>query len=237
MRLIWNFSRMALSLAMALGLLSAGISSVWASQDRPHWMTALNPLPQETFLLVVKGVYQSRSEAERVQKFITQLMGTTPPDQVDVTDHYEGLPPGKYFIGMLFDSQERAKWWIDFSYRNRQVPKGEIHRVKLKQPSVLPYMPDAVREGKKRLLSSEEAIHRVRSLQDVQRLSQDKALIYKITDYPRNGDLRYEVEILEAKGKHRDPIMVDFVMVSAINGEITERLSAALGQGITSKSK
>ncbi len=233
MRFSWNFSRMGLRIALVFCILLMGGAGTLASQDRPHWMGALNPLPQETFFLVVKGFYGERSEAEKVQKFITQLMGTTPPDQIDTSDYYEGLPPGKYFVGMLFDSQERANWWIDFSYRNRKVPKGEIHRVTLKKSSVLPYMPDAVRNGKKRLLSSEEAIHRVRSLQDVQKLSQGKPLIYKITDYPRNGDLRYEVEILEAKGKHRDPVMVDFVMVSAVNGEITERLSAALGKGIS----
>ncbi|HEX5033963.1 MAG TPA: hypothetical protein VFW62_05740, partial [bacterium] len=83
----------------------------------------------------------------------------------------------------------------------------------------------------KALVSEEEALAQVKALPDVKRLATRKKLRYKFTDYPRNGDLRYEIEIMEDKGK-KDPIMVDFVMVSAISGQVVERLSEALGQKI-----
>ena len=188
------------------------------------------PLPQnEKILLVVKGVFPTKAEAEKLRKFIQQLMVRYPGDRVDKTDVYRGLPPGKWVVGTLFDGRERAKWWMDYSYRNRKISKGQIQEVVLTGESQLPYMPDAVRGSQKRLLTETEAIVRVRELSDVKKLGGLHKLKFKITDYPKNGDLRYEVEILEEKGR-KDPVMVDFVMVSALNGAITERYGESLGK-------
>ena len=198
----------------------------------PPWVTDI-PVPQnEEMYLVVKGTYRTQKGAEAVQQFIEQLMGTTPPDQVDTTEKYQGLSGNPFLVGTLFDSQERARWWINFSYRNRTVPKGEIKRVVVTGRSSLPYMPDPIRNGKKRLLSPEEAVDQVKGQPDIKKLALKKNLIYKLTDYPRNGDLRYEVEVSEFKGKGMNPVMVDFFMVNALNGDITERLSSNLGRNI-----
>lgn len=203
----------------------------------PPWVSEV-PVPQgESLILLSKGIYNTRAQAEKVQGFIAQLMGSTPPDRVDSTDNYQGLPKGRYVVGTLFDSQVRANWWKNFSYRNRKLPKGKILTVALKGTSRLPYYPDAVRRGQKRLLTQAEAIGKVRELPDIQRLGRAKSLIFKITDFPRNGDLRYEVEVLEKRpGRiHRGHgVMVDFIMVSALPNAkrpITERLSQALRRG------
>lgn len=197
----------------------------------PPWVSDL-PIPKnESLYLVIKGIYSSREEAEKLQKFIQQLMVKYPGDRVDSTDHYEGLPPGQYVVGTLFDNHKRAQWWIDFSYRNRQITKGEIQEVRLKKSkSSLPYMPSSHRGSEKRLLTEQEALARVKALPDILKLAKSKKLKYKFTDYPRNGDLRYEIEVLEDRGKRKDGLMIDFIMVSALNGDITERLSEALAQ-------
>lgn len=219
---------------LAAGLLFffAAASSFAAPPKRaalPPWVTDVQIPKNETLILVVKGVFASKSEAESLSGFIQQLMGTTPGDGFDVSDIYSGQAPGKYIVGMLFDSKDRAKWWMDFSYRNRKISKGTLHEVKISGDSHLPYMPAASRGGEKRLLSEADALGRVKALPDVQALGRAKKLVFKFTDFPRNGDLRYEIEILEDRGRG-DPRMVDFVMVSALNGEITERYSTALGQ-------
>lgn len=223
---------LGIAVVLSVGLFLGGISRSFAAElpKAPPWVADI-PVPQnEPIYLVVKGIYASESQAQKVQQFISQLMGTIPPDRLDETDHYVGLPPGKYLVGMLFDSRERASWWIDFSYRNRKIPKGQIKRVRVRGISKLPYMPDPVRDGVQRLLSQQEALARVQALPDIKYLALRKKLEFKITDFPRNGDLRYEVEILEDKGNQHDPVMVDFVLVSALNGEITERFSRSLGR-------
>lgn len=219
---------LTLLLLLAPGLNAAGKKP---SGGLPHWVTEI-PIPQnETLYLVVKGTFSSRKQAEDLQAFVQQLMVKVPGDRVDSTDAYSGLPSGKYVVGMLFDTRERAQWWMDFSYRNRKVGKGSIKEVKLKSSSGLPYMPSASRTRPKLLVSEAEALAQVKALPDVQQLAARKKLHYKFTDYPRNGDLRYEIEILEDRGR-RDPVMVDFIMVSALNGQVVERLSQALGQKI-----
>jgi len=221
--------RKNLSLVLYLGFLFSSSSAYASSSSVPPWVSDL-PIPKnEPLYLVVKGTFASRSEAENLKKFIQQLMVKYPGDGLDPTDNYEGLPPGKFVVGTLFDSQDRALWWINFSYRNRKIGRGQVQMVKLKGESHLPYMPSAFRGGKKQLLSEQEALSRVKALPDVQSLSASKKLQFKITDYPKNGDLRYEIEILEDKGK-LDPMMVDFLMVSALDGQITERYSQALGK-------
>lgn len=195
----------------------------------PPWVADMAIPQNESLVLVVKGVFSSRAEANQLAAFIQQLMGTTPGDGVDVSDHYSGLPKGRYIVGMLFDAKDRAKWWMDFSYRNQKISKGTVYDTKVVGQSLLPYMPAATRIGQKRLVSESEALARVKALPDVVQLARVKKLLYRFTDYPRNGDLRYEIEILEDRGKG-DPRMVDFVMVSALNGEVTERYSSALGR-------
>ena len=213
-------------------MLLAISSQAQSSQGKiPPWVTDL-PVPQnEPLYLVVKGIFSSREEAENLQRFIQQLMMKYPGDKVDESDHYEGLPPGQFVVGTLFDSKDRAQWWINFSYRNRKISKGSIQQVRLiKGKSELPYMPSAYRGSHKQLLTEQEALAKVKALPDIVRLTKSKKLQYKFTDYPRNGDLRYEIEVLEDRGKRRDGLMVDFIMVSALTGEITERLSEALAQ-------
>ncbi len=205
------------------------------SSKIPPWVSDV-PVPQnEEIYLVVKEVFLNRKDAEKLSSFIQYLMGTTPGDGVDPTEVYEGLPKGKYVVGMLFDSKERAQWWIDFSYRNQKISKGTIQAVKVVGSSLLPYMPSAVRGSQKRLFTEEEALTQVKNLPDVYALSQKKKLKFRFTDYPRNGDLRYEIEVMEDRGSKLDPLMLDFVMVSALDGKITERYSAALGQGNLAK--
>lgn len=219
---------LVLLLFMAPGLNAAGKKPITAL---PHWVTQI-PVPQnETLYLVLKGSFSSRSQAEELQRFIQQLMVKTPGDGIDSSDHYQGLPGGKYLVGMLFDTRERALWWMDFSYRNRKVGKGVLKEVKVTRDSALPYMPSASRPRPKPLVPEDQALAQVKALPDVQRLAAQKKLQFKFTDYPRNGDLRYEIEILEDRGR-LDPVMIDFVMVSAINGQVVERLSEALGQKV-----
>lgn len=227
--------RMRVWIGILLMIFSTASSPVGAAAplkkiSLPHWVADLSLPQNETLFLVVKGTFSNRVEAEHLESFIQQLMGSTPGDGVDSSDLYQGLPPGQFVVGMLFDSKERAKWWIEFSYRNRNISKGKIYEVKIHGESRLPYMPAAARAGQKRLLTEQEALSRVQVLPDVQQLNRIKKLTYRFTDYPRNGDLRYEIEILEDRGKQREPLMLDFVMVSAVNGEITERYSTALGK-------
>ncbi len=193
-------------------------------QDLPIWVSDL-PVPQnQSIYLVVKGTFTTSEQAEKRRQFIQQLIPKTPVDGVDRSDSYQGLPKGKYIVGMLFDTPERAQWWMSFSYRNRTIPKGSLKTVKVIGDSRLPYMPSL------KLIDETKALQSVKQLPDIQKLDEQKKLIYKFTDYPRNGDLRYEVEILEDRG-HRPPLMVDFVMVCALDGKVVERLSEALKQG------
>lgn len=215
--------------ALILAVLAFGTGRVSGADKAPPWVSDL-PLPQnEKMLLVVKGIFPTQNEAEALRKFIQQLMVRYPGDRVDKSDVYQGLPPGKWVVGTLFDGRDRAQWWMEYSYRNRKIAKGQIKEVVLTGTSRLPYMPDATRGSQKRLLTEAEAVDRVRELGDVKKLSAQRKLKYKVTDYPKNGDLRYEVEILEDRGR-KDPVMVDFVMVSALNGAITERFGESLGK-------
>jgi hypothetical protein len=224
-----GFRRCAIAALFLLGLPGFANATSQKPTALPPWVSDLNIPQNESMVLVVKGVFGSRREAENLVAFIQQLMGTTPGDGVDVSDIYSGLPKGKFIVGMLFDDKERAKWWMDFSYRNRKISKGTIYELSIAGQSRLPYMPAATRAGQKRLLSETEALARVKALPDVQQLGQVKKLVYRFTDYPRNGDLRYEIEVLEDRGRG-DPRMVDFVLVSALTGDITERYSTALGR-------
>ncbi len=201
------------------------------SLGAPPWVTDI-PIPKnETLYMAVKGVFSTRKQAEDLQHFIQQLMVKVPGDGVDSTDNFEGLPPGKFVVGTLFDTRDRATWWMDFSYRNRKVGRGTLKEVKLTKDSSLPYMPSASRPRPKPLVTEDQAMDQVKALPDLKTLASHKKLRFRITDYPRNGDLRYEIEVMEDRGR-LDPVMVDFVMISAINGQVTERLSQALGQKI-----
>ena len=229
-RRIVSFAVLALALCAPIPALDAAQKKASAG-GTPHWVAEV-PIPKnEKLYLVLKGSFSDQKSAEELRRFIQQLMVKVPGDGIDTSDAYSGLPARKYIVGTLFDTRERALWWMDFSYRNRKVGKGTIKEVMVVKESVLPYMPSASRPRPKALVSEEEAMAQVKALPDVKRLSALKKLVYKFTDYPRNGDLRYEIEVMEDKGK-RDPVMVDFVMVSAISGEVVERLSEALGQKI-----
>lgn len=220
-----------LAVAFLLPLISGAADKKKSSGGTPHWVADV-PIPKnEKLFLVLKGSFSDKKSAEDLRRFIQQLMVKVPGDGIDSSDNFSGLPAGKYVVGMLFDTRERALWWMDFSYRNRKVGKGTIKEVTLLKESSLPYMPSASRPRPKALISETEAMAQVKALPDMKRLAAQKKLQYKFTDYPRNGDLRYEIEVLEDKGK-KDPVMVDFVMVSAINGQVVERLSEALGQKI-----
>lgn len=220
-----------LSFLLLLPLSSGAADKKKASGGTPHWVADV-PIPKnEKLFLVLKGSFSDKKSAEELRRFIQQLMVKIPGDGIDSSDNYSGLPSGKYVVGMLFDTRERALWWMDFSYRNRKVGKGALKEVTVIQESALPYMPSASRPRPKALVSEADAMAQVKALPDMKRLAASKKLHYKFTDYPRNGDLRYEIEVLEDKGK-KDPVMVDFIMVSAINGQVVERLSEALGQKI-----
>jgi hypothetical protein len=95
-------------------------------------------------------------------------------------------------------------------------------------------MPSAISGAPKRILSEEEALEHVKAISDIKAMALEKKLQYKFTDYPRNGDLRYEIEVMEDRGT-MDPLMIDFVMISALNGQVTERYSESLGQKISAK--
>jgi hypothetical protein len=207
--------------------------SVWAKNwvsspsDLPTWVSDL-PVPiNQPLYLVIKGTFSTWEGAVKRREFIQQLLPKTISDGIDKSDYYQGLPKGKFIVGMLFDSQERARWWMNFSYRNRTIPKGTLKTVTVTGTSHLPYMPSLKSYHKVKLIDEEGALQSVKGLPDIQRLSEQKKLIYKFTDYPRNGDLRYEVEVLEDRGQ-RPPIMVDFIMVCATSGQVVERLSEAL---------
>jgi hypothetical protein len=227
--------RLVLAAFLALFLIGpislAAVEKKKAAGETPHWVADV-PIPKnEKLYLVMKGSFSDKKGAEELRRFVQQLMVKIPGDGVDSSDAYSGLPSGKYIVGTLFDTKDRALWWMDFSYRNRKVGKGVLKEVVVVKESTLPYMPSASRPRPKALVTEEEALAQVKALPDVKRLAARKKLHYKFTDYPRNGDLRYEIEVLEDKGK-RDPVMVDFVMVSAMNGQVVERLSEALGQKI-----
>ncbi|MCE9625116.1 MAG: hypothetical protein K8R69_06660, partial [Deltaproteobacteria bacterium] len=140
----------------------------------PHWVTEI-PIPQNApMFMVVKGVFASKSQAEDLQRFIQQLMVKIPGDGVDVTEHFEGLPSGKYVVGMLFDTRERAQWWMEFSYRNRKIGRGTIKEVKVTRESTLPYMPSASRPRPKPLVTEEQAMAQAKALPDLKRLAAAK---------------------------------------------------------------
>jgi len=210
---------------------SAPLANYYASPSTPPWVSDL-PIPKnESIFLVVKGLFPTKVQADDLKHFIQQLMVKTPGDGVDVSDHYQGLPSGRYVVGMLFDTRERALWWMDYSYRNRKISRGFVREVKVVKDSTLPYMPSASRPRPKPLVSEDDAMAKVKALPDLQRMAAAKKLRYRFTDYPRNGDLRYEIEVMEDRGR-LDPVMVDFVMVSALNGQVVERLSEAMGQKV-----
>ncbi|MCP5468283.1 MAG: hypothetical protein H7A32_03350 [Deltaproteobacteria bacterium] len=226
--------RVSILFSFSIFVLIFSSISLAESDALPEWMQDLPLIEQQNYYLVVKGIYSNQKEAEETQKLIQHLMGSTPADRWDTSDHYLGLPKGKYIVGMLFDSVERAQWWIKFSYRNRKISKGKLYSVKILSKSNLPYMPDPVRVGRKNLVTQKDALASVKLLPDIQDLTKKKKLIFKFTDYPRNGDLRYEIEVLEHRSSSSQPVMVDFIMVSALNASITERLSTALGKQVTS---
>ncbi|MCB1214754.1 MAG: hypothetical protein KDK66_04685 [Deltaproteobacteria bacterium] len=209
------------------------LASPLFAKRAPYWVKDF-PIPEgQSLFLVSKGLYPSQAQAKKTQAFIAQLMGSVPPDQVDLSDHYEGLPKGRYVIGTLFDSRARANWWIEFSYRNRKLPKGTIVPVRKKGPSQLIYYPEASRHGPEALIDESRAIALVKSLPDVQKLQKNlgSALRFEVIDYPRTYDLRYEIKMSKKVPGRRDPVMLDFFMVSAqpgVKNPITERFSRSM---------
>ena len=184
------------------------------------------PIPVgEPVYLVIKGVYDSSHQARQTQQLIQVTLKDIPADGVIVSDALAGFPQGKWVVASVFDTAERAQWWANFSHRNPTLPKPYVKKTTLLKLVELPYLPNSHRANQRRFMSEDEAINLVKGLDDVRQLQNKQGVKFLITDYPRSGDLRYEVEVLAVKAGKPHGVMYDFFMVDAVNQKVTERYS------------
>lgn len=194
------------------------------SPAAPRYLTAPQ---QENVYLVVKGVFDTKAEAEETRKFIQQLLVRTPADGLIASENLQGFPVGKWVIASVFDEEAKAKWWMHFSDRNKKLPRPYIKKTQvLRKAEALPYFPEAMRGGERRFASEREILSQIDELPDVRELKKGGELKVQFTKYPRTEDLRYEVEILKKKGNNF--ISYDFVKVDAQRPESFTRFSDKL---------
>ncbi len=174
------------------------------------------PIPvQSPILIVVKGIYPSKEKAQETQKFIQQLLVKTPADGIIASEKLEGFAPGQWVIASAFDSESKARWWMNFSHRNPTLPRPVLKKTTLLQASSeIPYFPEALRDGVHRFYTEKEILDRISSFPDIAALKQKKNVKFLFTVYPRTGDYSYEVEVMEDKGAGHF-VAHDFIAVNA----------------------
>lgn len=170
----------------------------------------------EPVFIVVKGVFNSKEEAEKTRAFIQQLLVKTPGDGVIESHKLEGFPAQKWVVGSVFDSQEKAKWWMLFGDRNPSLPKAHVKATKLLESSdQVPYFPDPERQGQKRFFTEEEVLARLHQFPDVVALKQKSPIKVVFLSFPRTGHYVYDVEIMKAEGNQF--VAYDFISLFAGN--------------------
>lgn len=139
-----------------------------AAAQAHSWNVKIPLSSSQDYHVVVKGMYPSANEAKNIQGLIQTTLKDIPGDAVVKSDLFASLPKGQWVVASLFDTKERAQWWIKFSTRNPKVPKANIYQSKLLAPSVgnLPYFPDAAIANSK-FISEAEAIALVKQTPDV----------------------------------------------------------------------
>ncbi len=174
------------------------------------------PIPvRSPILIVVKGIYPSKEKAQETQKFIQQLLVKTPADGIIASEKLEGFTPGQWVIASAFDSESKARWWMNFSHRNPTLPRPILKKTSLLQESSeIPYFPEAMHEGVHRFYTEKEVLDRISSFPDIAELKQKKNTRFLFTVYPRTGDYTYEVEIMADKGAGQF-VAHDFIAVNA----------------------
>lgn len=160
------------------------------------------PIPlQEPIYIVVKGSFNSKAEAEKTRAFIQQLLVKTQADGIIESQKLEGFPPQKWLIASAFDSEERAKWWMLFGERNPTLPKVQIRKTRLLEPSEqIPYFPDPVRGGQKRFFDEDEVVARIHQFPDVAALKKKGPIKLLFLSFPRTGHYVYDVEVMKSEG-------------------------------------
>lgn len=199
---------------------------VWAKKF--PWNVVLDAPVQEDLYIVVKGVYANLNDAKETQSLIQTTLKNIPADGIVSSNKLHGFPKNKFVVASLFDDPGRAKWWMQFSHRNPRLPNPQMKQIKLLENVDLPYLPSSSRKTEKRFISEKEAIDLVKNVSDIKILRAQNPLKFMITDYPRSGDLRYEVEVLKLTKNNPRGVMVDFFMVDAVNQKITERFTQSI---------
>lgn len=178
--------------------------------------------------LVVKGIFKTREEAVRTLEFIQELLVKTPADGIISSNQLKGFPPNQWVIASAFDSEKKAKWWLDFGDRNKTLPKPFIRKAELAEETLeIPYFPDAIRENFQRFHTEEEVLKRIQKFPDVQNLQKQGNVKFLFIRYPRTRDYSYEVEILEEKSPGHSTAY-DFVVISAVDLNHYSRLNESL---------
>ncbi len=142
---------------------------------------------QESIYIVVKGVFDSKAEAEKTRAFIQQLLVKTSADGIIESEKLEGFPSHKWVIASAFDSEERAKWWMMFGDRNPSLPKASVKKTRLLVSSQqIPYFPDSIRDGEKRFFSEEDVVFKIHQFPDVMALKKKRPIKLVFLAFPRS---------------------------------------------------
>lgn len=177
---------------------------------------------QEPIFVVVKGVFDSKAEAEKSQAFIQQVLVKTKADGIIESQKLEGFPAQKWLVASAFDSEERAKWWALFGDRHPSLSNPQIKRTKLLEPTFqIPYFPDPQRKGQKRFYSEDDVVARLHEFPDVMDLKQKTPIKVVFLAFPRTGHYVYEVEIMKSEGSKF--VAYDFISMFAGNLEKYKR--------------
>ncbi len=166
---------------------------------------------------VIKGIFPSNEKALATQAFIQQLLVNTPADGIIESSKLAGFPKEKWIIASVFDSEEKAKWWMEFSDRNNKLPRPFIQKTELIEAQAgLPYFPEAIRDGIRRFSTEEEVLARIHQIADIADLQKKSPLKFLFLSYPRSGDYSYEVEVLQDQGEGKF-IAYDFIALDAFD--------------------
>ncbi len=180
------------------------------------------PLDREVYLCI-KGIYANHSAAKQALHLIQTTLKDIPADSIISSAVLNQFGSEQWIVGSVFDDMETAKWWAHFSHRNPTLGKPKIVTAKFNKKTSTNYFPHAKMGNEKRFLTEQEAINLVKKSPDIQQLGMQHKLKFVITDYPRSGDVRYEVEVLKLQDTKGQGVMVDFFMVDAVGKRITER--------------
>ncbi|GEM_PF-6770990 len=166
--------------------------------------------------VVVKGMFDTKQEAEKTRAFIQQLLVKTQADGMIESSKLAGFPPNKWLLASAFDSESKAKWWMLFGDRNPKLPRPRIKKTQLLEASAqIPYFPDPVRDGEQRFFTEEEVVARIHQFPDVKALKQKGSIKLVFLSFPRTHKYFYEVEVMKPEGSKF--VAYDFISVFAGN--------------------